>query len=561
MGFRQRSAGLILCSLLSGSVALSLDDLGLASPPPSETSACRKLFSSSITSCNLGDFENGCSKSCKAGVTKTFDGLTLECSPRYVSTLLGSNLSSAGVQLLCEKSSSHPEKEPAASKTSTSSGQETSSKSSKEAPSPTTELTSTDQPVETISPITSSSTTRNPGNLGSPVISKGPPPDIATLQPAATTSSESSSSKPPTSTSSEPEITSPSTPLNSSSATQNSTPKPARGSITSTSSSAASSTRSSVTASTQSANSTTALPAGAIGNEELKKHKKSSTGPIVGGILGGVTLIVLLITLAFYFIIRPQRRRQQEEDEDYNQKTATITNSPTLTSDTIPPKDPIYSAANPYPTQPPAMPTLVTKMPYRSNSQRSGVSELVRNDSRLSMRTVNRSNSMSDRYDISPIDRYGNPMWDPYGPPDRYAPYNTPPMDDRYGLYSTAPTKSHRYDPTGGVAPISFMEAEWNQLRGQQPLPMRQNSYSKSRPNFINYPSVIEEERESVSAASGPGSVYELGNDGNGSKTSVRRSEDNKGVSMRRSEDKIRTGTPDVPRRSPLRVVNGTPDH
>lgn len=90
---------------------------------------------------------------------------------------------------------------------------------------------------------------------------------------------------------------------------------------------------------------------------------------------------------------------------------------------------------------------------------------------------------------------------------------------------------------------------------------MRQNSYSKSRPNFINYPSVIEEERESVSAASGQGSIYELGNDGSGSKTSVRRSEDNKRVSMRRSEDKMRTGTPDMPRRSPLRVVNGTPEN
>lgn len=91
---------------------------------------------------------------------------------------------------------------------------------------------------------------------------------------------------------------------------------------------------------------------------------------------------------------------------------------------------------------------------------------------------------------------------------------------------------------------------------------MRQNSHSKSRANFINYPSVIEEERESVSAASGPGSVYELGNDGNGSKTSVRRSEDNKGgASAGRSEDKMRTGTPDVTRKSPLRVVNGAPEN
>lgn len=64
-----------------------------------------------------------------------------------------------------------------------------------------------------------------------------------------------------------------------------------------------------------------------------------------------------------------------------------------------------------------------------------------------------------------------------------------------------------------------------------------------------------------MSAASGQGSVYELGNDGNGSKTSVRRSEDIKRVSTRRSEDKMRIGTPDVTRKSPLRVVNGAPEN
>ncbi|KAE9992620.1 hypothetical protein EG327_008363 [Venturia inaequalis] len=498
----------------------------------------------------------------RTSVTKTFDALTLGCSPRYVSTLLGSNLSSAGVKLLCSKSSAHPEKEPAASKPNSSSAQGTSSESEKETPAST--------PVETISPITSSSTTKKPGNPASPVISKGPPPDLVTLQPAATpattttpttTSSESSSSEPPTSTSSESATTTSSSLLTSSSTTQKATPKPAGGPITTTSSSVSSSTRLPSSSSTQPAKTTTALPAGAISNEEPKKHRKSSTGPIVGGILGGVAFIILLIIFAFFFVIRPQRRRQEEEDEDYNQKTATTKNATTLTSNTTPPKDPIYSAANPYPNQNPTLPNLVTKTPYRSNSQRSGVSELIRHDSRPSMRSVNRSrsNSMSDRYDVSPIDRYGNPMWDPYGPPDRYGPYVAPPMDDRYGPYSASPMNTHRYDPTG-VSPISYMEAEWNQLRGQQP--MRQNSHSKSRANFINYPSVIEEERESVSAASGPGSVYELGNDGNGSKTSVRRSEDNKGGgSAGRSEDKMRTGTPDVTRKSPLRVVNGAPEN
>ncbi|TLD20080.1 hypothetical protein E2P81_ATG09150 [Venturia nashicola] len=498
------------------------------------------------------------------GVTKTFDGLTSECSPRYVSTLLGSNLSSAGVKLLCAKSSPLLEKEPATPKSSSSSSQQTSSESAKETSSTTTPVpTSTDQPAETISPITDSSTTRKPGNPGSPVISKGPPPDVTTLQPATTTTSEPTSSQSststPTSTLSEPETSSSSSIVTSSSATQTETPK-AAGAITSASSSVASSTRAPVITSTQSANSTTALPAGAIGKEEPQKHKKSSTGPIVGGILGGVALIVLFIIFLFYSIIRPKRRRQQEEDEDYNQKAATTTHITTLTTDATPPKDPIYSAANPYNNQTPTLPTLVTKMPYRSNSQRSGVSELARHDSRLSMRSVNRSNSLTDRYDVSPIDRFGNPMWDPYSPPDRYGAYVSPPMDDRYGPYSTSTMNTHRYDPTG-VAPISFMEAEWNQLRSQQP--MRQNSYSKSRPNFINYPSVIQEERESVSATSGQSSVYELGNDGNASKTSVRRSEDNnnKGASTRRSEDKLRTGTPDITRKSPLRVVNGAPEN
>ncbi|KAE9980806.1 hypothetical protein BLS_008238 [Venturia inaequalis] len=453
----------------------------------------------------------------RTSVTKTFDALTLGCSPRYVSTLLGSNLSSAGVKLLCSKSSAHPEKEPAASKPNSSSAQGTSSESEKETPAST--------PVETISPITSSSTTKKPGNPASPVISKGPPPDLVTIIILRTANfylfriRNYHFFKP-----SHLELYNP-----------------------------------------KGNSKTRWWP---DNNHQLIRvviHaltvEKSSTGPIVGGILGGVAFIILLIIFAFFFVIRPQRRRQEEEDEDYNQKTATTKNATTLTSDTTPPKDPIYSAANPYPNQNPTLPNLVTKTPYRSNSQRSGVSELIRHDSRPSMRSVNRSrsNSMSDRYDVSPIDRYGNPMWDPYGPPDRYGPYVAPPMDDRYGPYSASPMNTHRYDPTG-VSPISYMEAEWNQLRGQQP--MRQNSHSKSRANFINYPSVIEEERESVSAASGPGSVYELGNDGNGSKTSVRRSEDNKGGgSAGRSEDKMRTGTPDVTRKSPLRVVNGAPEN
>lgn len=77
---------------------------------------------------------------------------------------------------------------------------------------------------------------------------------------------------------------------------------------------------------------------------------------------------------------------------------------------------------------------------------------------------------------------------------------------------------------------------------------------------FNHYPSVIEEERESV--ISGPGSPYELPVDGSVSKISVRRSEDNmKRASGRRSEENKRTGTPEVSRRSPLRVVNGAPEN
>jgi hypothetical protein len=147
-------------------------------------------------------------------------------------------------------------------------------------------------------------------------------------------------------------------------------------------------------------------------------------------------------------------------------------------------------------------------------------------------------------------------MFDPYSsaaPFDRYGPYGSPPMDDRYGPYSTSPMSINRYD-TSPVAPISFMEAEWNQLRGQQP--MRQNSNPR-RPMFNNYPSVIEEERESNVTSSVQGSLYELPVEGSSSKVSVRKSEDNKQASGRKSEDTKRTGTPEVPRRSPLRVVNG----
>ena len=77
---------------------------------------------------------------------------------------------------------------------------------------------------------------------------------------------------------------------------------------------------------------------------------------------------------------------------------------------------------------------------------------------------------------------------------------------------------------------------------------------------FNNYPSVIEEERESNVTSSVQGSIYELPVEGSSSKISVRRSEDNKRGSARRSEDTKRTGTPEVPRRSPLRVVNGSPE-
>jgi hypothetical protein len=190
---------------------------------------------------------------------------------------------------------------------------------------------------------------------------------------------------------------------------------------------------------------------------------------------------------------------------------------------------------------------MVTK-PYRSNSNRSAVSELVRRDSRTSNRSLYRSNSNLAAYDIPPIDRYGNSMFDPYSTSpsfDRYGPYGSSTMDDRYGPYMSSPMSDNRYE-TSPVAPLSFMEAEWNHLSGQpRPRLMRQNSSARG-PMFNNYPPMIEEERESNLTSSAQGSIYELPTDGSSSKVNISKLEDNRA-----------TTPPEPPKRSPLRVVNG----
>jgi hypothetical protein len=522
MGFKQRSAALIF-PLLSGALAVTLGELGVPAPSSSEPAACNDAYRSSILHCSLADFDNGCSAVCMVGVTTTFDGLKLECSPGYVSTLLGSSLSFAGVKLLCPnpllgKGSVEPKSVGRSAQATSVPGSRTS-----------TSLTK------------SSSTIQGTATTRSPVISKGPPPNsITTLLPAVTPLANSSSLSLGTSTLVEPGstvsgITFSATYVTSSFLTRAPNPIPTRESIPAATTSSISPT--------QSLNSTTALPAGGIGHDGSKKPEKSSAGPIVGGVLGGVATITLLVILTFFFLVRPLRRRQAEEDADYHQKTTPL-DSNTLTHQVTPPGGPRWSSSNPYRLSQP--PNMITK-PYRSNSNRSAVLELVRHDSRMSNRSIHRSNSISDRYDVSPVDRYGNPVFDPYSTSplfDRYGPYGSSPMD-RYGPYGTSPTSISRYD-ISPVAPLSFMEAEWNHLSGQPGTrPMRQSSASR-RPIFNNYPSIIEEERESNVASSVQGSIYELPADGSSSKISVRRSEDNK-----------RAGTPEVPRRSPLRVVNG----
>lgn len=189
---------------------------------------------------------------------------------------------------------------------------------------------------------------------------------------------------------------------------------------------------------------------------------------------------------------------------------------------------------------------MVTK-PYRSNSNRSAVSELVRHNSRTNNRSIYRRNSTLSPYDIPPVDRYGNSMFDPYSTSpsfDRYGPYGSP-MDDRYGPYLSSPMSDNRYE-TSPVAPISFMEAEWNHLSGQpRPRLMRQNSSARG-PMFNNFPPMIEEERESNLTSSVQGSIYELPADGSSSRVDTSEPEDNRA-----------TTPPEPPKRSPLRVVNG----